>query len=182
MTEPSSDAPGQTDTIRDRITASQARKRGRSSPSQASGQAGATVRTPPDMRSVVEKTVEDHPLALLAGSLVMGIVAANLLQASLGRRIASGLLGVIATAGELGAAAGSKTLGAATEAGRAGQQQLTRLGDAVAEESAEVRRRAVQLSGEARRRALSLASEAAAEAREAREQALKHLGRVGGRS
>lgn len=164
--------------LRDRISAGQARSRGRGGARKTASPDSSGAPTPPDTRGVFEKTAEDHPLALLAGSLIMGVVAANLLQASLGRRIASRLLGVVAAASEVGAKYGNKTLGAAAEAGRAGQERLSRLGDAVAEEGAEVRRRAAELGAQARQRALELASEAAEEAREAGGSALKRLGEL----
>lgn len=165
--------------IRDKISASQSKSRSRSSQRKAAADAGQPL--PPDTRGLVEKTVDEHPLALLAGSLVLGVVAANLLQASFGRRVAGKLLGAVAVAGELGAAAGSKTLGAAAEAGRAGQEKLSHLGDTVAAEGAEVRRRAKEMSREARRRALALATEAASEARDAGGSALQRLRKFGSR-
>jgi hypothetical protein len=134
--------------------------------------------TPPDTRSLAEKTIDDHPLALLAGSLVMGVVAANFFHASLLRRLGSRMLGAVVVAGELGARAGNKTLEAAAEAGRSGQERLTRLGDLVAEEGAEVRRRAAELGSHAGRRALSLAEEAAHEAREKGSHAIDRLGKL----
>lgn len=137
--------------------------------------------TPPDPRGLVTKTVQEHPLALLAGSLVLGIVASNLLRASLGRKVGSRLLGAVAVVGELGAKYGNKTLGAAAEAGRSGQDRLSQLGEKVGEEGAEVRRRARELGAEARRRAIALASDAAAEARDKGDNALKRLSKLGRR-
>jgi hypothetical protein len=177
----STGAPSQAEAIRERIAASQARGKRQVSSTDSDGVA-ITRPTPPDPRGVVEKTAEDHPLVLLAGSLVVGAVAAGLLRSSFGRRVADRLLGIAVVAGEMGAAAGNKTLGAAAEAGRAGQDRLTRISDEVAEEAAEVRRRAVELGSQAGRRALSLASDAAAEAREAGSHALKRLGKLADRS
>jgi hypothetical protein len=171
---------GKAGQLRDKITTSQSRNRSRAPRKAGAVPASSDEWTPPDTRSVVERTIDDHPLALLAGSLIMGVVAANLLQASLGRRIAGRLLGVIAVAGEYGAKAGSKTLGAAAEAGRSGQERLSRLGDLVAEEGAEVRRRALDLGTQAGRRALTLAEEAAREAREKGSHALGRIGKLGG--
>lgn len=164
MSESTPDGQDQAGQIRDKIAASRARGRSRVTPGSATASQGGY--TPPDPRSLTEKTIDEHPLALLAGSLVMGVVAANFLQASLIRRLGSRMLGAVIVAGELGAKAGNKTLGAAADAGRTGQEKLSRLGDLVAEEGAEVRRRAAELGSQAGHRVLSLASEAASEAKE----------------
>lgn len=177
MSDGKQGSSGERQQLRDRISDAQARSQ--SSSSKRPGQYDSSNRpTPPDPRTLVERTVDDHPLALLAGSLIMGVVAANLMQASFGRKIAGRLLGLVAVAAEVGASLGSKTLDAAAEAGRAGQERLTHLGETVAEEGAEVRRKAAELGAQAGRRALSLASDAAAEAREAGDSALKRLGKL----
>lgn len=178
------DQDAQAEQLKARISAGQDRagKRAATAVGGPHGALDAGRPSPPDTRTLLAKTADDHPLALLAGSLIMGVVAANLLRASWGRKVASRLLGAVAVVGELGAGYGNKTLEAAAEAGRSGQERLTKLGDAVAEESAEVRRRATQLSAQARRRAIALASEAADEAREAGGSALKRLGKLSGRT
>lgn len=177
MTDQAHESSGEAQDLRDRISASKERSRARTKANKAA----SGERSPPDTRSVFEKAIEDHPLALLAGSLILGVVGANLLQRSVGRKMASRLMGLAAVAGELGASYGNKTLEAAGEASRASQERLSKLAEAVAEESAEVRRRAAEMSEQARRKARELASEAAAEAREAGESAVKRIGKLGGR-
>jgi hypothetical protein len=177
MSDSTKDSSGEAQDLRQRISASQERSRSRrKSAAEADGRP-----VPPDPRGTFERAVEDHPLAMLAGSAILGIVAANLLQRSLGRKIASRVMGIAAVVGELGASYGNKTLEAAAEASRASQERLSKLGEAVAEESAEVRRRAAEMGAQARRKAAELASEAAAEAREAGESAVKRIGKLGGR-
>ena len=169
----SDDTAGRTDRIRKKISASQERNRGKAPPRQAKAKPRAAKRGDANF---FDRALDDHPLALLAGSMVVGAIAASLVPASLGRKLGSRMLGLAAVAGELGAAYGNKAWGAAAEGARAGQDKLEDLGETLAEQGADARRKAVELGTLAGKRALELAEQAARSAREAGGSAAKAIG------
>ncbi|MET0179218.1 MAG: hypothetical protein ABW194_01890, partial [Novosphingobium sp.] len=96
--------------IRSKVAASQ--KRADAAPTAAKAKPAARpASADDDQRSGFRKALDDHPLALLAGSLVFGVVAASLLPAAFGRKLGSKALGIAAVAGDLGAEYGAKALG-----------------------------------------------------------------------
>lgn len=168
------------DRIKAKIDASQKRASGRAAPRKAPPKTSTTPRpartTRRDNRTFVDKALDEHPLALLAGSMVLGAVAASLFPAAWGRKIGGRMLGLAAIAGELGSIYGNKALEAAADSARAGQEKLDELGDTLAEEGADARRRALELGALAGKRALELAGSAARSARDAGGTAAKALG------
>ena len=85
-------------------------------------------------------------IIVLAGSMVLGAIAASLRPASWGRKRASRAWGAAALAGELGALYGGKALEAAAEGARAGQDKLGDIGETLADQSADARRKAAELA------------------------------------
>ena len=158
--------------IRSKIDASQKRTRGegtarkpKAAPrKRASGETG-----------FFEKAMADHPLALLAGSVVLGAIAASLVPRTWGSKLGRRMLGLATIVGELGVAYGTKALGAAAEGARAGQDKLEDLGEVLADQGSDARRKAVELGTLAGKRAIELAGVAAKNAREARGGALKAI-------
>jgi hypothetical protein len=170
------------DRIRAKVTASQKRAGADARAATKAKAAPKPVADPSaggdDQRGAFKKTLDNHPLALLAGSVILGVVAASLIPASLGRKLGSRALGLAAVAGDLGAEYGSKALGYAAKGARAGQEKLDDVGETIAEKGDEARRRAVEMSTQARRRAVEMAEAAAANARDARQTALKRIGEL----
>ena len=158
--------------IRTKISASQARSRGDAAPrkakptprKRASGETG-----------FIEKAMADHPLALLAGSMVLGVIAASLLPRSWGSKLGSRMLGLATVAGELGAVYGTKALSAAAEGARTGQDKLEDLGEVLADQGSDARRKAIELGTLAGKRAIELAGVAAKNARDAGDGAIKAI-------
>lgn len=170
----SDDAPkaDKAERIRSKISASQARSRGDAAPrkakpsprKRASGETG-----------FIEKAMADHPLALLAGSMVLGVIAASLLPRSWGSKLGSRMLGLATVAGELGAVYGTKALSAAAEGARTGQDKLEDLGEVLADQGSDARRKAIELGTLAGKRAIELAGVAAKNARDAGDGAIKAI-------
>ena len=170
----SDDAPkaDKAERIRSKISASLARSRGDAAPrkakptprKRASGETG-----------FIEKAMADHPLALLAGSMVLGVIAASLLPQSWGSKLGSRMLGLATVAGELGAVYGTKALSAAAEGARTGQDKLEDLGEVLADQGSDARRKAIELGTLAGKRAIELAGVAAKNARDAGDGAIKAI-------
>jgi hypothetical protein len=159
--------------IRNKISASQARTRGEGSPRKAKP---ASRKRPSGETTFIEKAVADHPLALLAGSVVLGAIAASLIPRAWGSKLGGRMLGLATIAGELGAAYGSKAWGAAAEGARAGQEKLEDVGETLADQGSDARRRAIELGTQAGKRVIELAGAATRNAREAGGGALKAIG------
>lgn len=158
--------------IKAKISASQARSRGeaparKAKPAPRKRASGETT--------FIDKAIADHPLALLAGSMVLGVIAASLMPRSWGSKLGGRMLGLATVAGELGAAYGSKAWGAAAEGARAGQDKLEDIGETLADQSSDARRRAIELGALAGKRAIELAGVATKNAREASGGALKAI-------
>ena len=160
------------DRIRSKITASQARSRGDAAPrkTRLTPQKRASGET-----SFIEKAIADHPLALLAGSVVLGAIAASLVPRSWGSKLGGRMLGLATVAGELGAAYGSKAWGAAAQGARTGQEKLEDLGEVLADQGNDARHKAVEMAVLAAKRAIELAGIAAKNTREAGDGALKAI-------
>ena len=158
--------------IRNKISASQARSRGDAAPRRAKP---APRKRPSGETSFIDKAIADHPLALLAGSVILGAIAASLMPRSWGSKLGSRMLGLATVAGELGVAYGGKAWGAAAEGARAGQDKLDDLGEVLADQGSDARRRAIELGTLAGKRAIELATVAVNNAREARSGALKTI-------
>ena len=114
--------------------------------------------------------------------MVLGVVAASLLPRSWGSKLGGRMLGLATVAGELGAVYGTKALSAAAEGARTGQDKLEDLGEVLADQSTDARRKAIELGTLAGKRAIELAGVAAKNAREARGGALKAIGDLSDRA
>lgn len=159
--------------IRNKIDASQKRTRGES----AARKPAATPRKRASGETgFIEKAMADHPLALLAGSVVIGAVAASLIPRSWGSKLGSRVLGLATIAGELGAVYGTKALSATADGARAGQEKLGDLGETLADQGSQAGHKAIDLGLLAGKRALELAGIAAKNARDASDSALKAIG------
>ncbi|QGN53877.1 hypothetical protein [Novosphingobium sp. Gsoil 351] len=159
--------------IRSKIDASQKRVRGEGAPRKAKA---APRKRASGETGFIEKAMADHPLALLAGSVVLGAIAASLVPRSWGSKLGSRALGLAAIAGELGATFGSKAWSATAEGARVGQDKLEDLGESLADRSSQAGRKATDLGLLAGKRALELAGLAAKNARDASDSALKAIG------
>ena len=150
--------------IKDKIAASTERSSGKA-PQRAAAKAKPAARSRTDQRNFLTRALDDHPLALLAGSVVLGAVAASLIPASYARKLGSRAFGIAALAGEMSALYGGKALEKGSQAARAGQDRLEDLGESAADYSADARARAIELGTLAARRAIDLATDAASNAR-----------------
>ena len=165
--------------IRTKISASQARARGEAEPRKAKP---APRKRATGEHSFIEKAMADHPLALLAGSVVLGAIAASLVPRSWGSKLGGRMLGLATVAGELGVAYGSKAWGAAADGARVGQDKLEDLGEVLADQGNEARHKAVELAVMAGKRATELAGVAAKNARDAGDGARKAIGDLSDRA
>lgn len=158
--------------IRSKISASQARSRGDGTPRKAkpTPRQRATGET-----TFIEKAMADHPLALLAGSVVLGAIAASLVPRAWGGKLGRRMLGLATVAGELGVAYGTKAWDAASEGTRAGQDKLEDLGEVLADQGSDARRKGIEFGVMAGKRAIELAGVAAKGARDAGDGALKAI-------
>jgi len=167
--------------IKDKIAASTARSSGKA-PARTSANPKTAARSGPDERSFLTRALDDHPLALLAGSVVLGAVAASLIPASFMRKMGSRAFGFAALAGEMSALYGGKALEKGSQAARAGQDRLEDLGESAADYSADARARAIELGTLAARRAIDLASEARSSARDTGGGLARRLGALADRA
>lgn len=167
-----SDDTAKAERIKAKISASQARSQGKA-PARKSPR---KPRAGNDNRgNLFDRALDNHPLALLAGSVVLGAIAASILPRSFGSKLAGRALGLAAVAGEIGALYGNKALGAAADGARAGQDKLEDLGETLADHGADARRKAIELGTLAGKRAIELAGVAARNARESGSGAIKAL-------
>lgn len=174
------DAATKAKRIKDKIAASSARNSGKAP--QRRDAKSAQERKGADDRSFFGRALDDHPLALLAGGVVLGAVAASLIPASFVRKMGSRAFGMAALAGEMSALYGGKALEKGSEAARAGQDRLEDLGESAADYSADARARVIELGTLAARRAIELASEARGNARDTGGGLAKRLGELADRA
>lgn len=167
--------------IKDKIAASTERSSGKAPP-RASARTKAGDSADRGERSLFTRTLEDHPLALLAGSVALGAVAASLIPASITRKLGSRALGLAALVGEASALYGGKALEKGSQAARAGQDRLEDLGESAADHAADARTRAIELGTQAARRAIELATDAASNARGTSGGFIKRLGELADRA
>lgn len=150
--------------IKAKIAASTERSSGKAPP-RSDATRKEKVRPENDERSLFTRTLEDHPLALLAGGVALGAVAAALVPASVTRKLGSRAFGLAALIGEATALYGGKALEKGSQAARASQDRLEDLGETAADYSADARTRAIELGTLAARRAIEIATDAASNAR-----------------
>ena len=150
--------------IKDKIAASSARSSGKAL-ARAGSKPNGGAHDAADERSFLTRALDDHPLALLVGSVALGAVAASLIPASVTRKLGSRVFGLAALAGEMSALYGGKALEKGSQAARAGQDRLEDLGETAADYSADARARAIELGTLAAHRAIELATGAATNAR-----------------
>lgn len=166
--------------IKDKIAASSARNSGKAPPRREA--MSRQARDAAGDRSFLARALDEHPLAMLAGGVVLGAVAASLIPASFVRKMGSRAFGMAALAGEMSALYGGKALEKSGQAARAGQDRLEDLGESAADYSADARARAIELGTLAARRAIDLASDAANSARGTGGGLVKRLGELADRA
>lgn len=157
--------------IRQKVTAA----RSRTSAGNAGQREGKPRKPPGPQRTLFDRALDDHPLALLAGGLALGAVASVLLPRSFGSKLGSRVLGIAALAAELGSVYGSKALDAAAAGARDGRDRLEDLGENLADQGSEARRQAIRLGTIAGKRVIELAGVAARNARGAGDDAVRAL-------
>ena len=167
--------------IKDKIAASSARSSGRA-PARTGPKQHRTARDGSDERSFLTRALEDHPLVLLAGGVVLGAVAASLIPASVTRKLGSRVFGLAALAGEMSVLYGGKALEKGSQAAQAGQDRLEDLGETAADYSADTRAKAIELGTLAAHRAIEMATGVAANARSSGGGLVKRLGDLADRA
>ena len=104
-------------------------------------------------RDQATEFARDHPIALIAGGLVLGIAISALFPRSptrrIGREVGSKAAGIAAMAAELAALYGERALGAAQHAGRTGLDRFEDLSDSANQAARSLRRAASYLAGNA---------------------------------
>lgn len=161
--------------IKDKIEASAARSAGKG-PARGAAANDAAGRKVPDERSFVTRAIEDHPLALVAGGVVVGAIAASLIPSSVVRKLGNRALGLATLAGEMGALYGTKALEKGSEVAREGRERLEDLSESAADHASDARARAIELGIIAAQRAIELAHDARASARDGRGEIAKRVG------
>lgn len=129
--------------IKKRIEAGESRNAERTAFSDRAAQA----------RDQATEFAREHPIALIAGGLVLGIAISALFPRSptrrIGREVGSKAAGIAAMAAELAALYGERALGAAQHAGRAGLDRFEDLSDSANQTARSLRREASYLAGNA---------------------------------
>lgn len=97
-------------------------------------------------RSTVREVVEDHPIALLAGGLLIGALAARFLPRSLFGQLGKRTAALAAAGADMAALYGARIGSAASEAGQHGREKLEELGETASETAADAGRRATDLA------------------------------------
>ena len=92
-------------------------------------------------RSAVRQVVDDHPIALLAGGIVLGALVARLLPKSAFGKVGKRAASLAAMGAEMAALYGSKVADTAGEAARESREKLESLGSSVTESASEARRK-----------------------------------------
>lgn len=97
-------------------------------------------------RGTVREVIEEHPIAVIAGGILLGAVLAQFLPktglARYGRRAAA----LAAAGGELAMLYGSKAADSAGDVAREGREKLGELGDTVSDTAAEAKRKGLDLA------------------------------------
>lgn len=97
-------------------------------------------------RSTARAVVEDHPIAVIAGGLLLGALLAKFLPRSGIGKLGSRAITLAAAGAELASLYGSKAAESAGEAAREGREKLGELGEAIGESASEAKRRTVDLA------------------------------------
>ena len=97
-------------------------------------------------RGTVRSIVEDHPVAVIAGGLVLGVLLARFLPRSGISRLSGRAMALAAAGAELAALYGSKAVDGAGEAARDGREKLGEIGGTISESAGEARRRTLDLA------------------------------------
>lgn len=111
-------------------------------------------------RSAVRQVVNDHPIALLAGGIVLGALVARLLPRSAFGKLGTRAASLAAMGAEMAALYGAKVADTAGEAAREGREKLEDIGASVSEGASEARRRTSDLADLAVSTAKSVGSKA----------------------
>ncbi len=121
-------------------------------------------------RSAIRQVANDHPIALLAGGIVLGALVARLLPKSAFGKVGKRAASLAAMGAEMAALYGSKVADAAGEAARESREKLEDLGSTVSEGANEARRRTGDLADRAVSTAKSVGSKALRKVSEAAER------------
>ena len=97
-------------------------------------------------RSTVREVVEDHPIALLAGGLLIGALAARFLPRSMFGKLGKRTAALAAAGAEIAALYGARIGNAASEVSQHGREKLEELGETASETAADAGRRAAGLA------------------------------------
>ena len=92
-------------------------------------------------RAAIQQVANEHPIALLAGGLLLGARAARLLPRNMFGRMGKSAAALAAMSAELATLYSAKVADAAGDAAREGKDKLEELGNTVGESAGEVRRR-----------------------------------------
>lgn len=134
--------------LTDKVTAARARPRKRAAESATAPKA-ATAKpraAKPASDNNLFRIVEDHPFAVLAGGLALGVIAAAIIPSSVSRKMGKQALALAALAGELGTSVGSKAMDAASDVSRSGREVFEEIASTVIEQGSEARRRSGDLA------------------------------------
>jgi len=97
-------------------------------------------------RSTVREVVEDHPIAVIAGGLLIGALLARFLPRSGLSRLGTKAATLAAAGAELASLYGAKAADTASEAAREGREKLGVLGESIGETAGEAKRRSIDLA------------------------------------
>lgn len=111
-------------------------------------------------RAAIQQVANDHPIALLAGGIVLGALVARLLPKSAFGKVGKRAASLAVMGAEMAALYGSKVADAAGEAARDSREKLEDLGSTVSEGASEARRRTGDLADLAVSTAKSVGSKA----------------------
>lgn len=117
-------------------------------------------------RGTVRSMVEDHPIAVIAGGIVLGAVIARLLPKSGLSRLGGRAVALAAAGAELAALYGSRAADSAGDMARDGRERLGEIGETIGESAGEARRKTIDLADVALAGARAVGGKAARRASE----------------
>lgn len=97
-------------------------------------------------RSAMREVAQNHPIALLAGGIVLGAILARFLPRTPFGKLGRGAGALAAASVEMASRYGSRAADAASGAVREGKERLEDIGETVSETAGDARRRTVDLA------------------------------------
>ena len=122
--------PGR-NSLRERIEAGEARQQARE----------LALAERADARDRLTNVAREHPLLLIAGGLAIGVAISALIPKSPTRRLSKNAIGFLAMVTELGVSYGRQAMEGGGDAGRAGKEKLTELGNSILDGAIKLRDR-----------------------------------------